>query len=130
MQVPAELRYTREHEWVLVEESISTIGITDYAQEELGDVVFVEFPKIGESYKSEEAFGSVESVKAVSEVYIPLSGEVTEINETLIDSPEIINEDPYGNGWLIRIRINDPSELNHLMSALEYTEYLAEESEE
>ena len=131
MQVPPpELYYTKEHEWILVEEGMVTIGITDYAQGELGDVVFVEFPEIGEDCKLKEAFGSVESVKAVSEVYNSLSGEVTEINKILIDSPEMINEDPYGKGWLIRIRPSNLSELNNLMAAQEYTEYLAEELEE
>jgi glycine cleavage system H protein len=129
MNVPADLMYTKEHEWILVEDGIATIGITDYAQQELGDVVYVELPNEGQSLDIEEAFGSVESVKAVSEIYSPISGTVTETNEDLGDSPEIVNEDPYGDAWMIRIRIADPSQLEDLLSAEDYIRYVAEVQE-
>lgn len=127
MKFPEDLLYTREHEWVRVEDDGGGVGITDYAQRELGDVVFVELPKAGDSFEAEKAFGSVESVKAVSELYCPISGTVTAVNETLIDSPEIINNDPYGEGWMIRITISNRSELENLLSSKEYKEYVEEE---
>ncbi|MGH9339045.1 MAG: glycine cleavage system protein GcvH [Acidobacteriota bacterium] len=130
MNVPEDLLYTRQHEWVLVNEKVGTVGITDYAQSELGDVVYVELPEAGESLDAQQVFGSIESVKAVSEVYTPISGEVVESNESLTESPETVNEDPYGEGWMIRIQINDPSELDGLMSAQEYSEYVKQETEE
>lgn len=128
MNVPGDLHYTKEHEWIQIEDNIATIGITDYAQQELGDVVYVELPDVGQSFDAEESFGSVESVKAVSEIYMPLTGTVTEVNEDLGDSPEVINEDAYGEGWMIKIDISDPSQLDDLLSADEYKEYLAEET--
>ncbi|MFQ5928895.1 MAG: glycine cleavage system protein GcvH [Acidobacteriota bacterium] len=130
MKVPDDLLYTKEHEWILVEDELATIGVTDYAQSELGDVVFVELPEVGDVLAAEDAFGTLESVKAVSEAYLPVSGEVVEVNETLLDAPEKINEDPYGDGWMIRIRLEDPAELNNLMSSREYVGYTQEESEE
>jgi len=129
MKFPKKLRYTREHEWVLIEGSQATIGITDFAQHELGEVVFVELPKVGDSVTKDEPFGVVESVKAASDVYAPVSGEVTEANEDLVSSPELINDDPYGDAWLIRVEMSDPSEIEHLMSAQDYKDYVEEEGE-
>jgi glycine cleavage system H protein len=129
MKFPKKLRYTREHEWVLIEGGQATIGITDFAQHELGEVVFVELPKVGDSVTKDEPFGVVESVKAASDVYAPVSGEVTEANEDLVSSPELINDDPYGDAWLIRVEMSDPSEVEHLMSARDYKDYVEEEGE-
>jgi glycine cleavage system H protein len=126
LNVPQDLSYTRSHEWMRCEDDIATVGITDHAQDELGDVVFVELPEEGASFKAGDAFGTVESVKAVSDLYAPVGGEVVEVNETLKDSPERINEDPYGGGWMIRLRI---SEEGDLLSAEEYERVLEEESE-
>ncbi|MGH7962599.1 MAG: glycine cleavage system protein GcvH [Candidatus Binatia bacterium] len=129
MEFPPELRYSQEHEWVAVEEGIATIGITDYAQDQLGDVVYVELPEVGTQVTKDEAFGVVESVKAVSDIYAPVSGTVTEINVPLPDSPETINEDPYGDAWLIRVEMSDPEELGDLMTAAEYKKFVEEEKE-
>ena len=129
MEFPDDLKYTREHEWVLVEENVATVGITDYAQEQLGDVVFVELPAVGDKVTKDEAMGVVESVKAVSDVYAPLSGKVLEVNDDLPDSTEMINEDPYGDGWIIKIEIGDRSDLEDLMTAEEYEQYVAEQSD-
>lgn len=128
MNVPDELFYTEEHEWVMVEGETATIGITDYAQEELGDVVFVELPDVGDAFTAKESFGSVESVKAVSEIFSPVSGEVIEVNESLTDAPETVNEDPYGDGWMIRLQLENPGELDSLMSPDDYKEFLKEEA--
>jgi len=130
MKLPDDYLYTRQHEWVRVAGDIATIGISDYAQKELGDVVFVELPKLGESFDTNEPFANVESVKAVSEVFCPLAGEIIEFNEELAEQPEKINEDPYGDGWFVRIKIVHPEELEELMDAEEYAEYVAEESAE
>ena len=129
MEYPEDLKYSKEHEWVLVEGNVATIGITDFAQDQLGDVVFVEMPAIGDKVSKEDAFGVVESVKAVSDVYAPVSGAVLEVNDDLPDNPEMLNEDPYGDGWMIKIEMNDPDELKDLMSAAEYEEYVAAEKE-
>jgi len=129
MKFPKKLRYTREHEWVLIEGSQATVGITDFAQHELGEVVFVELPKVGDSVTKDEPFGVVESVKAASDVYAPVSGEVSEINDDLVSSPELLNDDPYGDAWLIRVEMSDPSEVEHLMSAEEYKDYVEEEAD-
>lgn len=129
MKFPKKLRYTREHEWVLVEGSKATIGITDFAQHELGEVVFVELPKVGDSVTQGESFGTIESVKAASDIYAPVSGEVTEINDELTESPELINDDPYGDAWLIRVEMSDPSEVDQLMTADDYKHYVEEEGE-
>ena len=126
---PDDLFYTKEHEWLRISGDGGTVGITDHAQKELGDIVYVELPKVGTKYDSGETFGSVESVKAVSELYIPVSGEVIEINETLGAAPEKINEDPYGNGWMIRIRLLNKNETADLLSAGEYEEYASEPKE-
>jgi glycine cleavage system H protein len=128
MNVPADLLYTKQHEWVLVEGNNATVGITDFAQQELGDVVYIELPEEGQSFEAEESFGSVESVKAVSELYMPLSGKVREVNSELADTPETVNEDPYGDGWMIRISISDDGQVDELMSPDDYLEYLNEEA--
>jgi glycine cleavage system H protein len=124
LNIPAELEYTRTHEWVRREGDVATVGITDHAQEELGDVVFIELPEEGASFDAGDSFGTIESVKAVSDLYAPVGGEVVEVNETLNDSPERVNEDPYGGGWMIRLRISDEGEL---LSADEYGQLLEEE---
>ena len=128
MNVPPDLLYTKEHEWVLVENDTATVGITDYAQQELGDVVYIELPDEGATFEAEESFGSVESVKAVSEIYMPLAGKVLEVNADLVEAPEVINEDPYGEGWMIRIAVDNVAQIDQLMSAEEYQSYLEEES--
>ena len=124
---PENLRYTKEHEWVRVEGDLGTIGITDHAQQELGDIVYVDLPKAGTKLEQGKTAGSVESVKAVSDIYSPVSGEVAEINEALADAPEKLNEDPHGEGWLFRIRLSAPAELEKLMSATEYETYAGAE---
>ena len=126
MNVPGDLQYTKSHEWVRREEDTATIGITDHAQDELGDVVFVELPEKGTSFSAGDSFGTVESVKAVSDLYAPVGGEVVEVNETLNDSPELINEEPYAGGWMIRLRISEDGDL---LSAEEYEKLVEEESE-
>jgi len=125
---PPELLYTKDHEWIRVDESIGTIGITDYAQQQLGDIVFVELPKPGDHVTAKEVFGTVESVKAVSEVYSPVTGEVVAVNSKLQDAPEKINADPHGDGWLIRVRLADHREIEALMTAEQYQAYLKEEA--
>jgi glycine cleavage system H protein len=129
MEFPEDLKYSKEHEWVLVEGHVATVGITDYAQDQLGDIVFVELPGLGDKVSKEDAFGVVESVKAVSDVYAPVSGKVLEVNDDLPENPEMLNEDPYGDGWMIKIEMNDIEELQDLMTAAEYEEYVAEEKE-
>ncbi|MBI4472441.1 MAG: glycine cleavage system protein GcvH [Acidobacteria bacterium] len=124
---PDDLLYTKEHEWLRLAGDTGIVGITDHAQKELGDVVYVELPKVGGKFDSGETFGNVESVKAVSELFIPVSGEVVEVNEELGSAPETINADPYGKGWMIRIRLRDKNETGALMSAAEYDEYTKEE---
>jgi glycine cleavage system H protein len=127
---PEDLGYTKDHEWVRVEGEQATVGITDHAQEQLGDVVYVELPKVGDKFEVSEPFGSVESVKAVSEIYMPLSGSVVKINASLNDSPEQVNEDPYGDGWMIRIKIDNPAHFDALLTSIEYEDYLKEEAAE
>lgn len=124
---PQEFLYTKEHEWIRVDESIGTIGITDYAQKELGDIVFVELPKPNDHVAAKEAFGSVESVKAVSEVYSPVTGDVTAVNTKLQNSPELLNLDPHGEAWLIQVRLADRREVEDLMTAEEYEAYIQAE---
>ena len=124
---PPELLYTKDHEWIRVDESVGTIGITDYAQKELGDVVFVELPKPGEHVAAGESFGTVESVKAVSEIFSPVTGEVTAVNSKLHNNPELVNADPHGEAWLIRVQLADRSEIDKLMTADEYEAYLQQE---
>lgn len=120
MNFPAELKYTKDHEWIRVEGDEAFIGITDFAQGELGDIVFVDIDKDGETLDQEEIFGSVEAVKTVSDLYLPVSGEILEVNEALSDSPELVNSDPYGDGWMIKIRLTDASQVDGLMSVEEY----------
>jgi glycine cleavage system H protein len=128
MNYPENFRYTREHEWVSLDGATATVGITFHAQEELGDIVYVDLPKVGSAFDKGKSFGSVESVKAVSDIYAPVSGEVTEINESLANSPEKLNEDPHGAAWLIRLKVESASEFNNLMSAEEYQTYVGAES--
>src|SRR5947209_10711006 len=124
---PEDLHYTKDHEWIRVSGSEGTVGITQYAQESLGDVVYVELPKVGEHFNAHDPFGSVESVKAVSELYIPVSGEISEVNETLNDQPELVNTDSYGKGWMIRIKLDKKSDIDRLLSQAEYEDFLREE---
>lgn len=119
------LRYSKDHEWVSVDGDIATVGITDYAQESLGDVVYVELPKAGDSFNAHEAIGSVESVKAVSEIFTPVGGEIVEVNESVNDTPESVNGDCYGAGWMIKIKMNNPGETDAMLSSDEYEEYLS-----
>ena len=130
MEFPEDLKYTREHEWVSIEGAVATIGITDHAQEQLGDVVFVELPTVGDRVEKADAFGVVESTKAVSDVYAPLSGEVAEVNDDLPDNPELINEDPYGDGWMVKIALGDKADLDELMTADEYRKFIEESAPE
>ncbi len=124
MTYPENLKYTKEHEWVLVEGDQGTIGITDHAQNELGDIVFVDLPKVGTTIAKGKTFGSVESVKAVSDIYAPVSGEVVAINETLSTSPETLNADPHGTAWLIKVKLSQPGEINELLTAADYQKYI------
>jgi glycine cleavage system H protein len=124
LAVPEELQYTKTHEWVRREEDVATVGITDHAQDELGDVVFIELPEKGASFGAGDVFGTVESVKAVSDLYAPVAGEVVEVNEALNDSPEKINEEPYGDGWIMRLRVSEEADL---LSAGDYEKLLEEE---
>lgn len=123
---PEENLYTKDHEWVNVQGDVATVGITEYAQRELGDVVYVDLPEVGDTFEASEPFGSVESVKAVSEVFCPLAGEVIEVNGKLEQTPELVNQSPHQNAWMIRLRVGKPDELDELLSAEEYEEYLQE----
>jgi len=125
---PEENLYSKDHEWILVQGDIGTIGITDYAQHELGDVVYVDLPEVGDTFEANEPFGSVESVKAVSEIFSPVSGEVTEVNSKLEETPELVNESPHQKAWMIKIRITNHDELKELLSAEGYQEYIQEQS--
>ena len=122
--IPENLRYSKDHEWVSVDGDMAAIGITDYAQSSLGDVVYIDMPRVGDKFAAHEAFGSVESVKAVSEVFIPIGGEVVEVNDGLNDTPEKVNGDPYGDAWFIKIKIDNPLEVDAMLSSAEYEEYL------
>ena len=123
--IPEHLKYSKDHEWLSVEDDIATIGITDYAQHSLGDVVYIDMPRVGDKFGAHEAFGSVESVKAVSEIFLPVAGEITEVNDKLNDTPEAVNNDPYASGWMVKIRMDNPGAADALLSAVEYEEYLA-----
>ena len=125
MNIPAELKYTKDHEWVRIEGEEAVIGITDFAQSELGDIVFVEVETEGESIDSEEIFGSVEAVKTVSDLFMPLTGEVLSFNSELEDAPEVVNSDPYGEGWMIRVKIFDKLEVDNLLSAEQYKDLIS-----
>jgi glycine cleavage system H protein len=130
MAYPTEYRYTKEHEWIVVKGGIATIGITDYAQHELGDVVFVELPKAGTKLAAGKIFGSVESVKAVSEIFAPASGDVVEANAALHDKPEKLNSDPHGAGWLVKVKLTNPAEVSSLLDAAAYEAFIAEKQKE
>ncbi|MDK2888522.1 MAG: glycine cleavage system protein [Thermoanaerobacter sp.] len=123
---PADLKYSKDHEWIRVEGNRGTVGVTHYAQETLGDVVYVDLPRVGDKVKAGESFGTVESVKSVSDLYAPVSGEVVEVNREVMDHPDLINKDPYGSGWLIVIEMSDPGELDNLMDARAYEEMVKE----
>jgi glycine cleavage system H protein len=127
MSVKEDLYYSEDHEWVRAEDDYLVIGVTDFAQEELGDIVFVELPEVEEEFDKDDSFGVLESVKAVSDTFIPVSGRIIEINENLLDNPELINDDPFGEGWLIKVDPADDSELDELLSAEEYAEFIEEE---
>ena len=120
MNIPSDLKYSKDHEWIRVNGSEAVIGITDFAQSQLGDVVFVEIETLGENLDKEEVFGTVEAVKTVSDLFMPVSGEITAVNEKLADTPEVINKDPYGEGWMIKIKLSDPAQLNDLLTADQY----------
>lgn len=128
MSYPDNYKYTKEHEWVLVEGGDATVGITDHAQHELGDIVFVDLPKVGSRTTKSHVFGSVESVKAVSDIFAPVSGDITAVNDLLANSPEKLNEDPHGEAWLIKIKLSSPDEINELMNAADYQTYVDAES--
>lgn len=123
--IPENLRYSKDHEYVGVDGDVATIGITDYAQHSLGDVVYIDMPRVGDKFGAHESFGSVESVKAVSEIFIPVAGEVVEVNDGLNDTPEAVNNDPYGAGWMVKIKMDNPGEADAMLSAVEYEEYLS-----
>jgi glycine cleavage system H protein len=130
MEAPPGLKYSKEHEWVAAEEAVATIGITDHAQEQLGEIVYIELPSVGDKVSKDDPFGVVESVKAVSDIYAPVSGTVIEVNEDLPETPGVVNEDPYGDGWLIKVRVSDPTDFDDLMESEEYEEIVASEKEE
>jgi len=129
MEAPPGLKYSREHEWVAMENEVATVGITDHAQEQLGEIVYIELPAVGEKVSKDDPFGVIESVKAVSDIYAPVSGTVIEINEDLPESPEMVNEDCYGDGWLIKVKISDATDFDDLMDASEYEEMVARDKE-
>lgn len=126
---PPQYRYTREHEWIRVEGDIGTVGITDHAQKQLGDIVYLELPKVGERFQAMQPLGTVESVKAVSEIFSPVSCEVLDVNTELTGKPELLNQDPHGQAWLVKVRVLNPAELNALLTADQYEAYIAEEAE-
>ncbi len=129
MVIPPDLHYTKEHEWVRVDDGIGTVGITDYAQDQLGDVVYVDLPSPGKQLSQLAVFGEIESVKAVSELYAPVSGEVVESNGALADKPELINESPYSEGWIMKLRLTEESEVENLLTADQYSDYIEREAE-
>jgi glycine cleavage system H protein len=124
MNVPVNLLYTKDHEWLRIEGNMAYVGVTDFAQGELGDVVFIEIETLGETLKKEEVFGTIEAVKTVSDMFMPVSGEILEVNNALEESPDVVNKDPYGKGWMVKIRIVNPSEVNDLLSPDKYTALL------
>ncbi len=124
MNIPSELKYTKDHEWIKIDGDIATVGITDFAQGELGDIVYVEVETVGEELEQEEVFGTVEAVKTVSDLFLPLTGEIVEFNETLESDPELVNSDPYGEGWMVKIKISDASQIDDLLSADGYKEII------
>ena len=128
MNIPDGYLYTKEHEWVLMEDNIATVGITDFAQESLGDITYVQLPKEGSKINKDDTFGVVESVKAVSDLYSPVSGRVAEINTTVVQAPEIVNQDAYDEGWMVKVEVDDLSDVDDLMSPAQYKEYVEEKS--
>ena len=126
MNIPEELKYTKDHEWISIDGEIATVGITDFAQRELGDIVYVEVETIGETLDADEVFGTVEAVKTVSDLFLPVSGEIIEFNEDLEDTPEDVNADPYSKGWMIKMKVSDPDDLNHLLDSNQYRELIGE----
>ena len=126
MNIPTNLKYSNDHEWVRIEGDQAVIGVTDFAQKELGDIVFIEVETVGEALDSQDTFGTIEAVKTVSDLFMPVSGDVIEFNEMLEDKPELINQDPYGDGWIIKIRINSPDDLKALLNAVQYQEIVNE----
>ncbi len=130
VQVPAELKYTNDHEWIMEEGDMLVIGISDYAQDSLGEIVYIELPSEGDEITKGDPFGAVESTKAVSDLYAPVSGDVVEVNEALLGAPETINEDPYGEGWMIKVKPYDPDELKDLMESAIYTKHVENEMED
>ena len=124
MKIPEDLKYTKDHEWVRLEGNVATVGVTDFAQSELGDIVFVEIETLDEELEKEEVFGSVEAVKTVSDLFMPIGGTVIEINENIESSPELVNSDPYGDGWMIKMKLSDPSQLDSLLSSDSYNELI------
>ncbi|MGB1074875.1 MAG: glycine cleavage system protein GcvH [Flavobacteriales bacterium] len=124
MNVPQDLRYTKEHEWVRLDGDVATVGITDFAQGELGDIVFVEVETVGETLDADEVFGTIEAVKTVSDMYLPVAGEILEFNESIEDDPEVVNQEPYGNGWIVKVKVSDPESVQTLMTAEAYTELI------
>jgi glycine cleavage system H protein len=124
MNVPADLKYTRDHEWIRLEGDFAYIGVTDFAQGELGDIVFIEIETLGETLGREEVFGTIEAVKTVSDLFMPVGGEIVEINPLLADTPDVVNKDPYGNGWMVKIKISNPSEAAELLTAEKYSELI------
>ncbi len=129
MLIPPDLRYTKEHEWIRTEDGVGTVGITDYAQDQLGDIVYVDLPETGKQLSQLAVFGEIESVKAVSELYSPVTGEVIEANQALADKPELINDSPYGDGWIMKVRLADESEVDKLLTTEQYSEYIEQEAE-
>lgn len=126
MNYPDNLKYTKEHEWLRVEDGIAVVGITDYAQSELGDIVYIEFPEKGKTFSQNDSIGTIEAVKTVADLYAPVSGEIVEVNNELSDSPELVNQDPYQKGWMLKIKLSDPSEVDTLMDSAAYKEHTAE----
>ena len=124
MEIPLNLKYTKDHEWISIDEKIATVGITDFAQRELGDIVYVEVETVGESLNTDDIFGTVEAVKTVSDLFLPIAGKIIEFNESLDNTPEDVNNDPYGNGWMIKIEIDDVNKVNNLLSAQQYKELI------
>lgn len=125
MNIPGNLKYTKDHEWVRIEGEMAVIGITDYAQNQLGDIVFIDIQTVGESLEKEEVFGAIEAVKTVADAFMPLSGTVEAVNETLESAPEMVNQDPYGEGWMIRIKISDPDQIGGLLTPEAYAQFIA-----
>ena len=126
MSHPSDRKYSNEHEWVIADGNVATIGISEFAQDQLGEVVYIELPSVGDTLNAGDTFGEIESVKSVSELYAPVTGEVVEVNDSLSDTPETVNQDPHGEGWMIKVRVDDAGELDNLMSADEYDEFITE----